>query len=169
MLSIAEVLEGPLPGELESRGPSPAAEGVNAVLGQPDADASGNSSSANSSPPPTLGGQHEHHPQRHHRHHHHRDEGKRGHPRRHSHKPSQQLQKPSVPRQNAALSALSDTELEVGGHRSRECKPLKISCSDHANLWNCDIFGEIVPNTKDSQGYSGFRVVMGMGKSSSQE
>ncbi|KAF9285691.1 hypothetical protein BGZ88_009445 [Linnemannia elongata] len=112
VLEPPEVLEGPLPDELESRGPSPAAEGVSAVLRQTDADASGNSSSTNSSPPPTLGGQHEHHPQRHHRHHHHRDEGKRGHPRRHSHKPSQQLQKPSVPRQNAALSALSDTELE---------------------------------------------------------
>ncbi|KAK3844758.1 MAG: Lipin/Ned1/Smp2-domain-containing protein [Linnemannia gamsii] len=76
-------------------------------------DASGESSSANSTPPPTLEGQREHQQHRHHRHHHHhREDNKGGHPRRHSHKPTQQIQKPSLPRQNPALSALSDTELE---------------------------------------------------------
>ncbi|KAF9932652.1 hypothetical protein FBU30_007649 [Linnemannia zychae] len=47
---------------------------------------------------------------RHRQHHHHKNSNI--HPRRHSHKPLQQLQKPIVPRQNKALSALSDTELE---------------------------------------------------------
>ncbi|KAG0287403.1 hypothetical protein BGZ96_008659 [Linnemannia gamsii] len=111
VLEPTEVLEIQLPGEMEPRRPSPAAEGVSTLLRQSGVDASSNSSSTDSSPPPTLGSQYDHHAHRQHRHRHH-DDSKGGHPRRHSHKPSQLMQKPLAPRQNAALSALSDTELE---------------------------------------------------------
>ncbi|KAF8946656.1 hypothetical protein BGZ47_011728 [Haplosporangium gracile] len=110
VLEPPEVLESPLPGELKSRGPSPAAGGVSTLHRRTNVDASSNSNSADSSPPPTLGSQREHH--RHHHQQHYHDNSKRGHPRRHSHKPPQLLQKSSAPRQHAALSALSDTELE---------------------------------------------------------
>ncbi|KAG0202252.1 hypothetical protein BGX33_009808 [Mortierella sp. NVP41] len=115
VLEPAEVLQSQLSIGLGSRGPSPAVEGVSALLRQSRLDVSGNTSSANSTPPPSLDTQHEHHqrrPHRHHQHHHHDDSKSGSHPCRHSHKPTQQAQKPSAPRQNPALSALSDTELE---------------------------------------------------------
>ncbi|KAG0277080.1 hypothetical protein BGZ95_006539 [Linnemannia exigua] len=108
VLEAAEVFGEQLPSGLGSRGPSPAADGVSLLQRQSRTGASGECSSAGSTPPLTLEGQREH---LQHRHHHHRDNNKGGHPRRHSHKPTQQTQ-PSAPRQNLALSALSDTELE---------------------------------------------------------
>ncbi|KAF9903035.1 hypothetical protein EC991_004286 [Linnemannia zychae] len=102
------------PGGLESRRASPTADEANILQRQTRVSVSGSSSSTNSTPPLTMEGQREHHQHRYHRHHHHRhhDDSKSGSPRRHSHKPTQQTQKPSAPRQNPALSALSDTELE---------------------------------------------------------
>ncbi|KAF9128449.1 hypothetical protein BGW39_005043 [Mortierella sp. 14UC] len=114
VLAAAEVFGDQLLSGLESRGPSPAAEGVSVLQRESRMDVSGSSSLVDSIPPPTLEGQHDHLQNRQDRRHHHlhRDDSKSCHPRRHSQKPSQQTQKPLVPRQNPALSALSDTELE---------------------------------------------------------
>ncbi|KAF9942331.1 hypothetical protein BGZ67_002053 [Mortierella alpina] len=75
-------------------------------------DESSSGSSVASSPPPQVTNQQS--PKSRHRHHHHHQEHTDGaHPRRHSHKPSQQVQvKKPPPRSNPAVNALSDTELE---------------------------------------------------------
>ncbi|KAG9324351.1 hypothetical protein KVV02_004946 [Mortierella alpina] len=75
-------------------------------------DESSSGSSVASSPPPQVINQQS--PKSRHRHHRHHQEHTDGaHPRRHSHKPSQQVQvKKPPPRSNPAVNALSDTELE---------------------------------------------------------
>ncbi|KAF9958208.1 hypothetical protein BGZ70_009284 [Mortierella alpina] len=75
-------------------------------------ESSSSSSVASSPPPPEVSEQSPKSRHRHH-HHHHKEHNEGAHPRRHSHKPSQQAQvKKAPPRSNPAVNALSDTELE---------------------------------------------------------
>ncbi|KAF9114656.1 hypothetical protein BGX27_010233 [Mortierella sp. AM989] len=94
-------------------------ETLSSILRGPERNNSGSTSPTTHSSAPLHNSNHHHHRHLHHSRQRDPDDTNKKYPRRHSHKPTEQVhaQKP-IPRPNLALSALSDTELEYQTPRS---------------------------------------------------